>query len=207
MNVAALNFVRGMVVFDDLFISDHFPILLSLYSTDFSVNSNSWYLSAPLKRLVWSPDRGEEFTLRLERSLNEQLPSHLEGVEEKDEFLKRTIFECAKDVGMLIISKGNDVDSNSKKLRGGGNVNMNKKWIDQEVLQIKSKTNKAWRLYKRNKKNNDKSSDDVLLDEYHTLKKQFKKIVNNKKKMYFEEVRWYTGLCDQIGIGSEEFGG
>lgn len=57
------------------------------------------------------------------------------------------------------------------------------------MRKCKANVNRAWKVYKMNVNNDDRESDASLLQGYHDQRKCFKKLIVEKKLMYYDEVR------------------
>ncbi|XP_015117953.1 uncharacterized protein LOC107041745 [Diachasma alloeum] len=212
-NVPALELIRELIVFDEIFIFDHFPILLSMFIPELKpdLGEENSLIVEPVDKLKWKATASDEYSLRLEQRLRGLHSFFDANNENKNEMLTSCIIVCARDICMV-----QRVCNNDRKILGiSVNVGRNDKWLDKETKASKNNVNRAWKLYKKNKINDDKIMDKKLLDDYYSERLLFKELVDTKKSLYFIDLRLRIANVRNIQefwlavkeVGRRSFGG
>lgn len=186
-NFPALGAIHSLVVWDKIFLADHFPLILKLSLPGFRPELADTDVSTErvIKKIKWNPNKADEFTQALEHLIEAKPEIFGEGIEEINNFLGEAIMKCAMSTDM--VSDMILVDNN-KQL--SSEVNKKSKWFDNEVKESKLTVSKAWRVYKKdNARRRDKESDNFLRMDYQAKKKACKDLIDEKKKLYAKDLR------------------
>lgn len=106
VNAPALGLVQSMVVWDEIFSSDHFLIMVHFFTEESEMTGFEANVGKSMSKFKWVPECCNEFSEKVEQSLSNRGAQQGPFIEWMNECLKEVIMSAARDLGMVAEQKG-----------------------------------------------------------------------------------------------------